>query len=56
MSQYLLSVHYVEGQAMPPEEEIQASFKAVAEFNEQIMASGNWVFGGASSPRTPPPS
>jgi len=46
MPQYLLSVHYVEGQATPPEDEIQASYKAVGEFNEQIMASGQWVFGG----------
>ena len=46
MKQYLLSVHYVEGAPVPADDEIQASYKAVDQFNQEVMASGQWVFGG----------
>ena len=40
MSQYLLSVHQVEGEEMPPPEEIQRMFDAVDRFNEKLKAGG----------------
>jgi hypothetical protein len=46
MNQYLLSVHYVEGQPATPEEDMQAAFKAVDELNTEMQAKGAWVFGG----------
>ena len=45
MSQYLLSVHQVEGEEMPPPDEIQRMFDAVDRFNEKVKAAGAWVFG-----------
>jgi hypothetical protein len=46
MTQYLLSVHYVDGQGATPPEDMEAAFEAVNQFNEKMMASGQWVFGG----------
>ena len=46
MTQYLLSVHGLDGQYDTPLEDMQASFEAVDAFNQKIMASGQWVFGG----------
>jgi hypothetical protein len=46
MTQYLLSVHYVEGQAATPPEDMQAAFEAVDKFNTKLQESGQWVFGG----------
>ena len=46
MSQYLLSVHYVEGQGATPPDEMQEAFEAVDRFNTKLMESGQWVFGG----------
>ena len=48
--QYLLSVHMVEGEPMPPVEEIEASFRDVDAFNEELRASGAWVFAGGLHP------
>ena len=50
MKQYLLSVHMVEGQAAPPEAEIQRMYQAVDEFNRELMSSGQWVFAGGLLP------
>ena len=50
MSQYLLSVHQVEGEEMPPPEEIQRMFDAVDRFNEKVKAAGAWVFAGGLNP------
>ena len=50
MTQYLLSVHGVEGEAPPPEDVIQEMFKAVGEFNAEVQASGAWVFAGGLEP------
>ena len=52
MNQYLLSVHYVEGQPATPEAEMQAAFKAVEELNAEMQATGAWVFGGGLHPPT----
>ena len=50
MKQYLLSVHMVEGAPVPSEDEMQAAFKAVDEFNADVQAKGNWVFAGGLMP------
>ncbi len=46
MAQYLLSVHYVEGQAPPDEATMQQMFTNVDALNQKIKAAGAWVFGG----------
>ena len=46
MKQYLLAVHYVEGQPTPPPEQIQTMFKQVDAVNQEMRAAGAWVFGG----------
>jgi hypothetical protein len=50
MTQYLLSVHGVEGAQPPPPEQIQEIFAAVDVFNEELQASGVWVFAGGLEP------
>jgi hypothetical protein len=46
MKQYLLSVHYVEGEAPPPPETIQQMFADVEAVNQEMREAGAWVFGG----------
>jgi len=46
MTQYLLAVHGPEDVYDTPFEDMQASFEATGKFNDKIMASGHWVFGG----------
>lgn len=46
MKQYLLSVHYVDGQGATPEAEMQEAYEAVNAFNQKLMDDGSWVFGG----------
>jgi hypothetical protein len=46
MKQYLLSVHYVEGQPQPAADEMQRVYKDVEAFNDDLRASGAWVFAG----------
>ena len=46
MTQYLLSVHMVEGGPVPSEAEMQRMFKDVDAFNAELQASGRWVFAG----------
>jgi hypothetical protein len=50
MMQYLLSVHSVEGDPVPPAEEMEATYKSVDAFNAELQASGAWVFGGGLHP------
>ena len=50
MKQYLLAVHMVEGEPAPSEADMQASYQAVDVFNRELMASGQWVFGGGLLP------
>ena len=52
MTQYLLSVWHTEGDAMPPEDEIQDMYTSVEEFNEELRQSGSWVFAGGLHPPT----
>jgi hypothetical protein len=50
MTQYLLSVHSVDGTPMPSDEEMQAAFAAVDAFNTEVQAAGAWVFAGGLLP------
>jgi hypothetical protein len=50
MKQYLLSVHMVEGQAVPSDEEMQQAYKDVDVFNAELQAEGAWVFAGGLYP------
>lgn len=53
MSQYLLSVHYVEGEETPDEETIAEMYADVDALNQKMMDSGAWVFaGGLETPDT----
>jgi hypothetical protein len=46
MTQYLLSVHYVEGQEAPDETTIKQMYEDVETLNQEMQAAGAWVFGG----------
>src|SRR6201996_5126668 len=50
MKQYLLAVHSVEGEPVPAEAEMQQAYKTVDAFNQELMASGAWVFAGGLLP------
>jgi hypothetical protein len=50
MTQYLLSVHSVDGTPMPSDDEMQAAFAAVDAFNTEVQAAGAWVFAGGLLP------
>jgi len=46
MKQYLLSVHYVEGQEPPDAETMQRMFHQVDKLNNEMQAADALVFGG----------
>ena len=46
MPVYMMSVHMVEGEELPPPEEMQVEFDRVAVFNAKLQEQGAWVFGG----------
>jgi hypothetical protein len=48
MTQYLLSVHSVEGEVAEPmtEEEMQQSWKQIQVLNEEMKSAGAWVSSG----------
>jgi hypothetical protein len=50
MTQYLLSVHSVEGEAAPPPEVMERAYKDVEAFNAELQAAGAWVFAGGLHP------
>ena len=50
MKQYLLAVHGVEGAPQPDPETMQAMFRDVEAFNQEVRASGAWVFAGGLEP------
>lgn len=53
MTQYLLSVHHVEGEPMPSKEEMEKAFADVDAFNTELTEAGKWVFaGGLQEPST----
>ena len=43
MPQYLLSMHYDDADAPPPEQ-LEVVMKAVEAFNDELRAAGSWVF------------
>jgi hypothetical protein len=50
MTQYLLSVHTVEGAEMPGDDDMQRAFRDVDVYNGELQAAGAWVFGGGLLP------
>ena len=50
MTQYLLSVHMVEGEAEPAAEVIQEMYKDVETFNQKLRDQHVWVFAGGLHP------
>jgi hypothetical protein len=50
MVQYLLSVHSTDTDPEPSPEVMERAYAQVDKFNEEIKASGNWVFGGGLHP------
>ncbi|HWE68331.1 MAG TPA: YciI family protein [Acidimicrobiales bacterium] len=50
MTQYLLSVHAVEGSPVPSPEEMQKAYQCVSEFNDELQSTGAWVFAGGLLP------
>lgn len=46
MKQYLLAVHYVEGEPAPSDEAMQKMYGDVNALNDELKATGAWVFGG----------
>ena len=50
MTQYLMSVWMVEGTEPPSADEMAQMYKDVDVFNEELKASGRWVFAGGLHP------
>jgi hypothetical protein len=50
MKTYLLSVHSVEGEPMPSEEDMQQAYKRVDLVNAEMKEKGAWVFAGGLYP------
>jgi hypothetical protein len=50
MRQYLLSVHMVEGEPTPADEDVQRMYAAVDAFNAELQSAGAWVFAGGLYP------
>ncbi len=50
MTQYLLSVHMVEGEPTPSAEEMEKAYKDTDVFNDELKAEGAWVFAGGLHP------
>lgn len=46
MTQYLLSVWHDDGYPSVPQDQVQAMFERVGAFNDELVGSGSWVFGG----------
>jgi hypothetical protein len=52
MTQYLLSVHMVDGDETRTEEATQKAYADVNVFNAKLQQQGAWVFGGGLHPPT----
>jgi hypothetical protein len=50
MTIYMMSVHSVEGEAVPSEDVMQQMFADVDKFNKKVQDAGAWVFGGGLHP------
>ena len=52
MTQYLLSVHMVEGEPEPAPEVMEKAYKDVDALNKEMQDAGVWVFAGGLHPAT----
>ena len=50
MTQYMLSVHMVEGAEVPSPEQIERIYADVDAVNDELRTQGAWVFGGGLHP------
>jgi hypothetical protein len=50
MTQYLLSVHMVDGDPVPSDDVMQQMYQDVDVFNAEVKAKGAWVFAGGLHP------
>ncbi|HEU5001526.1 MAG TPA: YciI family protein [Actinomycetota bacterium] len=50
MTQYMLTVHSVEGNAPREGDELQRAYQEVDALNGEMQAKGVWVFGGGLHP------
>jgi hypothetical protein len=50
MTQYLLTVHNVDGAEPPPAELMEKMYSGVNAFNAEVQAAGVWVFAGGLEP------
>ncbi len=50
MAQYMLSVHGVDDEPMPPADVMQRMYADVDAVNKEMQAAGAWVFGGGLNP------
>ena len=50
MKQYMLSVHYVDGQPAPSQEVMEQMYQDVEAVNVQLREAGAWVFAGGLEP------
>jgi hypothetical protein len=50
MTQYMLSVHMVDGVEAPTPDEMQQMFADVDTFNKKLQEQGSWVFAGGLHP------
>jgi hypothetical protein len=50
MTQYLLSVHSVDGVEPPSAEVMEKMYASVGAFNAELRAAGAWVFAGGLEP------
>ena len=50
MTQYMLSVHMVDGDPVTPDEEMAQAYKDVDTVNNEVQAKGAWVFAGGLHP------
>lgn len=46
MTQYLMSVYYVEGEEAPSDDVVQEMYADVDQLNKKMQDAGAWVFGG----------
>ena len=50
MAQYLLSVHMVEGEPAPSEQEMQQMYKDTDAVNKEMQEKGVWVYANGLQP------
>jgi hypothetical protein len=50
VTQYMMSVHSVEGDVTPTDDDMQRMYAQVDVFNDKLVTAGTWVFGGGLEP------